>query len=198
VWHHPHRHSVDIQGEHVSKGLYSPLKAVMSLAMKFIGHRATNTCAASSHSAHPACCWAFLCTAYGHARSCADDHTASLQPHTCNLPTCLPQNEADIATALRDACIPRSSVFITSKVSPYQQGTDKASTACADILARLGTDYVDLMLIHWPGVARLDAQSPDNARLRLETWRVSPTAHHVSVCSLCASNLGPVGLDRWL
>lgn len=63
-------------------------------------------------------------------------------------------------------------MFITSKVSPYQQGTAKASTACADILQRLDTDYVDLMLIHWPGVARLDAKSPDNARLRLETWRV--------------------------
>lgn len=83
-----------------------------------------------------------------------------------------PQNEADIAAALRDAGIPRSSVFITSKVSPYQQGTAKATAACADILQRLDTHYVDLLLIHWPGVARLDAQSPDNATLRLETWRV--------------------------
>lgn len=82
------------------------------------------------------------------------------------------KNEADIAAALRGAGIPRSSVFITSKVSPYQQGTAKATAACADILQRLDTDYVDLLLIHWPGVARLDAQSPDNAKQRLETWRV--------------------------
>jgi diketogulonate reductase-like aldo/keto reductase len=38
--------------------------------------------------------------------------------------------------------------------------------------SRLDTEYVDLMLIHWPGVARLDHKSPDNAKLRLETWRV--------------------------
>lgn len=82
------------------------------------------------------------------------------------------KNEADIAAALRDAGIPRSSVFITSKVSPYQQGIAKATAACADILQRLDTDCVDLLLIHWPGVARLDAKSPDNAKLRLETWRV--------------------------
>jgi len=85
------------------------------------------------------------------------------------------QNEADIAAALREGGIPRSNVFITSKVSPYQQGTAKATAACADILQRLDTDYVDLMLIHWPGVSRLDAKSPDNARLRLETWRVRRT-----------------------
>lgn len=88
------------------------------------------------------------------------------------------QNEADIAAALREGGIPRSGVFITSKVSPYQQGTAKATAACADILQRLDTDYVDLMLIHWPGVSRLDAQSPDNARLRLETWRVRRNTLH--------------------
>lgn len=91
-----------------------------------------------------------------------------------NCPPPQSQNEADIGAALHDAGIPRSSVFITSKVSPYQQGTDKATAACADILQRLDTEYVDLLLIHWPGVARLDAKSPDNAKLRLETWRVRP------------------------
>jgi hypothetical protein len=119
-----------------------------------------------------ACFLVSLCRVCGLAHSCAG---LAIQLHSRCPVTRPSQNEADIAAVLRDAGIPRSSVFITSKVSPYQQGTDKASTACADILARLGTDYVDLMLIHWPGVARLDAQSPDNAKLRLETWRVRGT-----------------------
>lgn len=116
---------------------------------------------------------------------CWPNHSAILQLPSCCPPMRPSQNEADIAAALRDAGIPRSSVFITSKVSPYQQGTDKASTACADILARLDTDYVDLMLIHWPGVARLDAQSPDNAKLRLETWRVGVTVRRLETCTIC-------------
>lgn len=139
------------------------------------------------------------CTVVGQAlQLCWPDWDAALQLLPCCLPTCSSQNEADIAAALRDAGVPRSSVFITSKASPYQQGTDKASTACADILARLDTDYVDLMLIHWPGVARLDAQSPDNARLRLETWRVRVTGSHVGRCTFGVCNVGPVALDRWL
>jgi diketogulonate reductase-like aldo/keto reductase len=53
-----------------------------------------------------------------------------------------PQNEEAIAEALQESGVPRSEVYITSKVSPYQQGTDKATAACNDILARLNTDYV--------------------------------------------------------
>lgn len=57
--------------------------------------------------------------------------------------TCLHvQNEEDIAAALRAGDIPRRDVFITSKVSPYEQGTAKASLACTQILQRLQTDYV--------------------------------------------------------
>lgn len=58
------------------------------------------------------------------------------------------QNEADIAAALREAAVPRSSVFITSKISPYQQGTQKAAAAAQDILQHLESSYVDLLLIH--------------------------------------------------
>jgi len=37
-----------------------------------------------------------------------------------------------------------------------QQGTDKAQLACEEVLQRLRIDYVDLVLIHWPGVAKLE------------------------------------------
>ena len=52
------------------------------------------------------------------------------------------QNEAAIGEAIREAGVARSSVFVTSKVSPYQHGTAKARVACQDILERLGTEYV--------------------------------------------------------
>eukprot|EP00877_Chromochloris_zofingiensis_P013729 jgi/Chrzof1/860/Cz01g31200.t1 len=82
------------------------------------------------------------------------------------------KNEAEIAEALDESGVQRKDVFITSKISPYQQGKDKAPQAVEDILYRLKTDYVDLLLVHWPGAARTDAKSEKNAQLRLETWQV--------------------------
>jgi diketogulonate reductase-like aldo/keto reductase len=52
------------------------------------------------------------------------------------------QNEEDIAAVLKEQGISRQDVFITSKVSPYEQGTEKATLACQHILQRLQTDYV--------------------------------------------------------
>ena len=37
-----------------------------------------------------------------------------------------------------------------------QQGTAKAQLACEELLQRLRVEYVDLLLIHWPGVAKLE------------------------------------------
>src|SRR5262249_26856418 len=45
----------------------------------------------------------------------------------------------------------RADIFLTSKVSP-QNGTYKGTIAAPDrSLSRLGTDYLDLSLLHWPG-----------------------------------------------
>lgn len=56
--------------------------------------------------------------------------------------TAWPQNEAEVGQALAESGVPRQEVFITSKVSPYEQGGPKARVACEEILQRLGTDYV--------------------------------------------------------
>uniref|UniRef100_A0A7S0RDB2 NADP-dependent oxidoreductase domain-containing protein n=1 Tax=Chlamydomonas leiostraca TaxID=1034604 RepID=A0A7S0RDB2_9CHLO len=82
------------------------------------------------------------------------------------------KNEELVSEGIRASGVPRSEVFVTSKVSPYQQGTDKARAACEAMVSRLGGEYVDLALIHWPGASKTDASSPRNAALRLETWRV--------------------------
>jgi diketogulonate reductase-like aldo/keto reductase len=59
------------------------------------------------------------------------------------------KNEGEIAEAIREAGVERSTLFLTSKISPYEQGTDRAAAALDAILSRLGTDYLDLCLIHW-------------------------------------------------
>lgn len=86
------------------------------------------------------------------------------------------QNEIDIGHAVRNAIanglISRDQVYITSKISPYEQGTQKAQEACSCILRRLGLDYLDLLLIHWPGTAKTPLSSAENAIKRRETWEV--------------------------
>jgi len=56
-------------------------------------------------------------------------------------------NEESVGRALRDSGIPREELFITTKF--YPQRRDPAREAALS-LERLGLDYVDLYLIHWP------------------------------------------------
>lgn len=57
-------------------------------------------------------------------------------------------NEGSVGQALRDSGVPREEVFLTTKFFP--QLRDPAAEITAS-LRRLGVDYVDLYLIHWPG-----------------------------------------------
>jgi diketogulonate reductase-like aldo/keto reductase len=59
-------------------------------------------------------------------------------------------NEMDVGKALRRSGVPRDDVFITTKLGNEDQGYDAAIRACKRSLKRLGLDYVDLYLIHWP------------------------------------------------
>lgn len=59
-------------------------------------------------------------------------------------------NEEGVGKAIRDSGIPREELFVTTKVWNDQQGFERAQQAFAASLTRLGLDYVDLYLIHWP------------------------------------------------
>jgi methylglyoxal/glyoxal reductase len=61
-------------------------------------------------------------------------------------------NEEDIGRAMRNCGVPRSEIFLTTKVWNEEQrkGPDAVARAFDASLQRLGLDYVDLCLIHWP------------------------------------------------
>ncbi len=59
-------------------------------------------------------------------------------------------NEREVADAIRSSGIPRSDIFITTKVWNEDQGYTKTLRAFNRSLERLGVDVVDLYLIHWP------------------------------------------------
>jgi len=70
------------------------------------------------------------------------------------------ENEEAVGRAVRESGVPREEVFITSKVWNTEQGYDRTLQACERSLARLGTDHLDLYLVHWPVPGK-----------RLETYR---------------------------
>ncbi|WP_135819587.1 aldo/keto reductase [Halostella litorea] len=61
------------------------------------------------------------------------------------------KNEAEIGEALAD--YDRDDVFLTSKVLPKNLAYESVIQSCEASLERLGTDYLDLYLIHWPNPA---------------------------------------------
>ncbi|MFZ2174561.1 MAG: aldo/keto reductase [Rhodococcus sp. (in: high G+C Gram-positive bacteria)] len=59
-------------------------------------------------------------------------------------------NERGVGRALADSGIARDELFVTTKLWNEDQGYDSTLRAFDDSLDRLGLDYVDLYLIHWP------------------------------------------------
>ncbi|HET9874929.1 MAG TPA: aldo/keto reductase [Mycobacterium sp.] len=60
------------------------------------------------------------------------------------------QNEAAVGRAIAASGIPRAELFVTTKLATADQGFTTATEACRASVERLGLDYVDLYLIHWP------------------------------------------------
>jgi len=69
-------------------------------------------------------------------------------------------NERDVAAGIAASGVPRDQVFVTTKLWNSDQGYDETLRACDASLARLGTERVDLYLVHWPV-----------QKLRNDTWR---------------------------
>ena len=59
-------------------------------------------------------------------------------------------NESDVGKAIRDSGIPRSEIFITSKLWLQDYGYAPAKKGIEASLQKLGTDYIDLYLLHQP------------------------------------------------
>jgi diketogulonate reductase-like aldo/keto reductase len=69
-------------------------------------------------------------------------------------------NERDVGEGVKTSGVARADVFVTTKLWNEDQGYDSALRAFDESLDRLGLDYVDLYLIHWPVAGK-----------RLESWR---------------------------
>jgi 2,5-diketo-D-gluconate reductase A len=98
------------------------------------------------------------------------------------------ENEKGVGQAIRASDLARHEVFVTSKVWQSDHGYDETRRAFDTSLAKLGFDYLDLYLIHWP--------APRQNRF-VETWRALESLRADGlVRSIGVSNFHPHHLDR--
>jgi diketogulonate reductase-like aldo/keto reductase len=60
------------------------------------------------------------------------------------------ENEREVGEAVRRSGVPRGELMVTSKIPGRHHGYHDAVASTKESLERLGTDYLDLHLIHWP------------------------------------------------
>ncbi|PJJ43157.1 diketogulonate reductase-like aldo/keto reductase [Glutamicibacter mysorens] len=97
-------------------------------------------------------------------------------------------NEEGVGKALAESGIARDELFITSKVWIADMGYEQTLEAFEASLRRLGLDYLDLFLIHWP--------APEK-ELYVETWKALEKLYSENkVRAIGVSNFQPDHLDK--
>lgn len=77
-------------------------------------------------------------------------------------------NEQSIGKAVRESGVAREEIFVTSKLWNTERGYDKTMAAFEATMQKLGLDYLDLYLIHWPAVAK---QYENWDEINRSTWK---------------------------
>ncbi|MEV7457840.1 aldo/keto reductase [Pseudarthrobacter oxydans] len=97
-------------------------------------------------------------------------------------------NEQGVGNGIRASGVDRDELFITTKLDGQFQGNDRAVEGLEGSLKRLGLEYVDLLLIHWPLPARDEY---------ISTWRTFERLQSEgTVRSIGVSNFKPSHLER--
>jgi 2,5-diketo-D-gluconate reductase A len=94
-------------------------------------------------------------------------------------------NEREVGRAVRDSGVPREQVFVTTKLPPGAAGRERRTLDAS--LRALGTDHVDLWLVHWP----------PRGRALLSTWEELLAARDRGLArAVGVSNYRPAQLDE--
>lgn len=97
-------------------------------------------------------------------------------------------NEVGVGRALAASGLNRGDLYVTTKLDGPFQGNDKAVAGLNESLERLGLEYVDLLLIHWPLPSR---------DLYVDTWRTFERLQEEGKArSIGVSNFKPAHLRR--
>lgn len=77
-------------------------------------------------------------------------------------------NESGVGAGMKSSGIPREEIFLTTKLNNPNHEPQRAAESLKESLQKLGTDYVDLFLIHWPMPLAYDGSYPQLWELMLE------------------------------
>ncbi|XP_062973668.1 uncharacterized oxidoreductase ZK1290.5-like isoform X3 [Elgaria multicarinata webbii] len=94
--------------------------------------------------------------------------------------------ESYLQKAIENCGVKREDLWITTKLWHTDYGYENTKQACLESCKRLGVEYLDLYLVHWP-----DAQVPgkSNRKVRAETWRAMEELYEKGFCrSIGVSN----------
>lgn len=99
-------------------------------------------------------------------------------------------NEEGVGKAIARSGIPRGELYVTSKLANGNHRPDDVLRSFDDTLNKLGLDYLDLFLIHWPLPTMYDGDY-------VSTWRaVTELVDDGRLRTAGVSNFQPVHLDR--
>lgn len=98
------------------------------------------------------------------------------------------ENERGVGEGVRNSGVPREEVFVTTKFNRKWHSIDGARQACEASLERLGLDYIDLLLVHWP--------NPDQNRYVEAYQGLVKLLEAGLVRSIGTSNFKPAHLQR--
>lgn len=104
------------------------------------------------------------------------------------------QNEESVGKAWQESGVPREEIFLTTKLWNKNHSYDLTMSSFEESLKKLGTDYVDLFLIHWPNpIDFRDHWQNANA----ETWRAMEELYEAGkIKAIGVSNFQPHHLEE--
>ena len=108
------------------------------------------------------------------------------------------KNEESVGRAIRDSGIPRQEIFVTTKLWNTNHSYDEARQAFEESMEKLGLDYLDLYLIHWPNPKPLRENDEWKTR-NAEVWRAMEDLYQEGkIRAIGVSNFLPHHLDALL
>jgi diketogulonate reductase-like aldo/keto reductase len=106
------------------------------------------------------------------------------------------QNEESIGQAIRDSGLKRKDLFVTTKLRADRKGYSITLDEFYASLSRLGLDYLDLYLIHWPKPWGVDSDGKEYESQNIECWKAMIDLYHEGkIRSIGVSNFYPMHLD---